>query len=52
MLTVLNLHSNSLSGEIPDLSGATMLEELYLATHNDKKVKVDGRARSGCRSTA
>ena len=30
MLTVLNLHSNSLSGTIPDLSGATMLEELYL----------------------
>ena len=49
MLTVLNLHSNSLSGEIPDLSGATMLEELYLAGNadyvtndDDKKVKVDG----------
>ena len=33
MLTVLNLHSNSLSGEIPDLSGAAMLEELYLANN-------------------
>ena len=30
MLTVLNLHSNMLTGEIPDLSGATMLEGLYL----------------------
>ena len=30
MLTVLNLHSNSLTGSIPDLSGATMLEGLYL----------------------
>ena len=30
MLTVLNLHSNNLSGPIPDLSG-TMLEQLYLA---------------------
>ena len=30
MLTVLNLHTNSLSGSIPDLSGASMLEELYL----------------------
>ena len=34
MLTVLNLHSNSLSGEIPDLSGATMLEGLYLANND------------------
>ena len=34
MLTVLNLHSNSLSGEIPDLSGASMLEELYLANND------------------
>ena len=30
MLTVLNLHTNSLTGPIPDLSGATMLEGLYL----------------------
>ena len=35
MLTVLNLHSNSLSGTIPDLSGASMLEELYLANNAD-----------------
>ena len=34
MLTLLNLHSNSLSGEIPDLSGASMLEELYLANND------------------
>ncbi len=34
MLTVLNLHSNSLSGEIPDLSGASMLEELYLPNND------------------
>ena len=34
MLTVLNLHSNSLSGEIPDLSDASMLEELYLANND------------------
>ena len=54
MLTVLNLHSNSLSGEIPDLSGATMLEELYLAGNADyvtnddgKKVKVDGTGLTG-----
>ena len=54
MLTVLNLHSNSLSGEIPDLSGATMLEELYLAGNadyvtidDDKKVKVDGTGLTG-----
>ena len=30
MLTVLNLHTNMLTGSIPDLSGATMLEGLYL----------------------
>ena len=30
-LRVLNLHSNSHSGSIPDLSGMTSLEELYLA---------------------
>ena len=34
MLTVLNLHTNSLSGEIPDLSGASMLEELYLPNND------------------
>ena len=57
MLTVLNLHSNSLSGTIPDLSGASMLEELYLAGNADyvtnddgkkvKKVKVDGTGLTG-----
>ena len=54
MLTVLNLHSNSLSGTIPDLSGATMLEGLYLAGNadyvtidDDKKVKVDGTGLTG-----
>ena len=30
MLTVLNLHTNMLTGSIPDLGGATMLEGLYL----------------------
>ena len=30
MLTLLNLHTNMLTGSIPDLSGASMLEELYL----------------------
>ena len=35
MLTLLNLHSNMLSGPIPDLSGASMLEELYLANNAD-----------------
>ena len=34
MLTVLNLHSNSLSGPIPDLSGASMLEGLYLPNND------------------
>ena len=34
MLTVLNLHTNSLSGTIPDLSGASMLEELYLPNND------------------
>ena len=34
MLTLLNLHSNSLSGDIPDLSGATMLEALYLPNND------------------
>ena len=34
MLTLLNLHTNSLSGEIPDLSGASMLEELYLPNND------------------
>ena len=33
MLTVLNLHTNMLTGSIPDLSGASMLEELYLANN-------------------
>ena len=54
MLTVLNLHSNSLSGEIPDLSDASMLEELYLAGNadyvtndDDKRVKVDGTGLTG-----
>ena len=32
-LTVLDLHTNMLSGDIPDLSGLTMLEELYLANN-------------------
>ena len=32
-LRVLNLHSNSHSGSIPDLSGMTSLEELYLANN-------------------
>ena len=32
MLTVLNLHSNMLSGEIPDLGG-TALQELYLSNN-------------------
>ena len=34
MLTLLNLHTNSLSGSIPDLSGASMLEELYLPNND------------------
>ena len=34
MLTLLNLHTNSLSGSIPDLSGATMLEGLYLPNND------------------
>ena len=33
MLTALNLHTNTLSGDIPDLSGLTMLEELYLSNN-------------------
>ena len=33
-LRVLNLHSNSHSGSIPDLSGMTSLEELYLANND------------------
>ena len=33
-LKVLNLHSNSHSGTIPDLSGMTSLEELYLANND------------------
>ena len=54
MLTVLNLHSNSLSGEIPDLSGATMLEELYLANNADYVTCLTAalRARSRHGSTA
>ncbi len=54
MLTLLNLHSNMLSGPIPDLSGASMLEELYLANNADyvtiddyTKVKVDGTGLTG-----
>ena len=52
-LTVLNLHSNMLSGDIPDLSGASMLEELYLANNADydevdgEKVKVAGSGLTG-----
>ena len=34
-LRVLNLHSNSHSGAIPNLSGATKLEELYLPNNAD-----------------
>ena len=34
-LRVLNLHSNSHTGTIPDLSGATMLQELYLPNNAD-----------------
>ena len=41
MLTVLNLHSNNLSGPIPDLSG-TMLEQLYLARNYDEDVADSG----------
>ena len=33
MLTVLNLHTNMLSGDIPDLGGLTMLEGLYLSNN-------------------
>ena len=33
-LKVLNLHSNTHSGSIPDLSGMTSLEELYLANND------------------
>ena len=45
MLTVLNLHTNSLSGPIPDLSGASMLEELYLA--NNAAEDADGNRVNG-----
>ena len=45
MLTVLNLHTNMLSGPIPDLSGATMLEELYLA--NNAGYDADGNRVNG-----
>ena len=33
-LTYLNLHSNGHTGPIPDLSGASMLEKLYLANND------------------
>ena len=45
MLTVLNLHTNMLTGPIPDLSGATMLEELYLA--NNAGYDADGNRVNG-----
>ena len=41
MLRVLNLHSNNLSGPIPDLSG-TMLQELYLNNNYDEDVAGSG----------
>ena len=50
MLTVLNLHTNSLSGTIPDLSGASMLEELYLANnaaYDDDGNRVNGPGLTG-----
>ena len=45
MLTVLNLHTNMLTGSIPDLSGASMLEELYLA--NNAAEDADGNRVNG-----
>ncbi len=49
-LRVLNLHSNSHTGTIPDLSGATMLQELYLpnnADYNADGSKVQGSGLTG-----
>ena len=49
-LRVLNLHSNSHAGTIPDLSGATMLQELYLpnnADYNADGSKVQGSGLTG-----
>ena len=49
-LRVLNLHSNSHSGPIPDLSGASSLEELYLpnnADYNADGSKVQGSGLRG-----
>ena len=49
-LRVLNLHSNSHSGPIPDLSGASSLEELYLpnnADYNADGSKVQGSGLTG-----
>ncbi len=49
-LRVLNLHSNSHSGSIPNLSGMTSLEELYLPNNADYDVddsKIDGTGLTG-----
>ena len=49
-LTYLNLHSNSHTGGIPDLSGASMLEELYLpnnADYDTDGTKVAGTGLTG-----
>ena len=49
-LRVLNLHSNSHSGSIPDLSGMSSLEELYLpnnADYNADGSKVQGTGLTG-----
>ena len=41
-LRVLNLHSNKLSGDLPDLSRITGLEELYLPNNYDETVQDSG----------
>ena len=49
-LRVLNLHSNSHTGAVPDLRSATRLEELYLpnnADYNADGSKVDGSGLTG-----
>ena len=53
-LRLLNLHSNSHTGAVPDLSGISGLEELYLANNADyvtnddgKKVKIEGTGLTG-----
>ena len=49
-LKVLNLHSNNLSGDIPDLSRIAGLEELYLPNNADHDVdgtKVGGTGLTG-----